>query len=403
MVILQKNILKQFDEKYDRRKTGARKWDAQVIKEKFGLTGDAIPLDLADMDFACAEPIKKALVERARISDYSYTYVSNDFYQAVMDWHDKRFNVDVERDWIRLVFGTVSTLHYIVQAFTNQSEAVMIHQPVYDPFTEAIVHNDRKLVTSALLNINGRYEIDFKDMEEKMKSAEVKVLIFCSPHNPGGRVWTAEELFDVAQLCLKYNVLLVSDEVHREMIISDIKFTCILQEKSILDQLILCSSPNKAFNLGGLKTSYVIIPNEQVRETFYAQLLRNAISSPNTFAIPALTAAYNEGESWLDDCTEYIKGNYQLVYDFFEKNLPKAQIMRAEASFLAWIDMRQMFEDEAEILDFFARVNLTVVKGSYFGKEGYGFARIVIAMSREVLLEVLERLKTSYDMWEAEK
>ena len=392
--------MKQFDKKYDRSKTGARKWDTQVIKEKFGLVGDAIPLDLADMDFACAEPIQKALVNRALVSDYSYTYVSNDFYQAVMDWHDKRFNVNVEKEWIRLVFGTVSTLHYIVQAFTQEGEAVMIHQPVYDPFTEAVINNDRKIVTSSLINRNGRYEMDFDDMEEKMKSEEVKILIFCSPHNPGGRVWSIEELHKVAQLCLKHDILLVSDEVHREMIVSDVKFTCMLQEKSILDQLILCSSPNKAFNLGGLKTSYTIIPNAQVRKTFYSQLLRNAISSPNTFAIPALVAAYNEGESWLNDCTEYIKGNYKLVYDFFEKYLPKAHIMRAEASFLAWIDMRQMFEDEAEIIDFFARVNLTVVKGSYFGKEGYGFARIVIAMNRELLLEVLERLKTSYEMWE---
>lgn len=386
-----------FDKVLNRKEGNCRKWSNHVIKEKFGLGEDAIPMDLADIDFECSPAIKDAIAKRASVGDYSYTFVSDDFYDAVIDWNKRRFDVEIEKEWIKLTFGTVSTLHYIVQAYTKEGEGVLINTPAYDPFAEAVENNNRKLYCSPLKLVDNRYYLDFEDMEEQMKTQNIKILIFCSPQNPSGRIWTKEELHKLSELCLKYNVLLVCDEIHRDIVFDRKSFTSLWNaHPTICENSIVCVSPNKGFNLGGLKTSYVVIKNPEVREVLLKRLKSNSITSPNVFAVPAIVAAYNESEEWLDEMTAYVAENFEIVYKFFEENMPKAKVMKSESSFLAWIDVRDVFKNEDEMREFFIKANLTMVVGSYFVKDGEGFVRINIGCPKSILIEALNRIKNTY-------
>lgn len=388
--------MSEYDKVIDRKAGNARKWSDTVLQEKFGLNSEAIPMDLADIDFEVAPAIKEAITKRASVGDYSYTYIPDEFYEAVIDWNARRYDTYMEKEWIKLTFGTVSTLHYIVQAFTEKGEGVLINTPAYDPFAEAVVHNDRQLFCSPLINEDNRYYLDFADMEQQMQNENIKVFIFCSPQNPSGRIWTKEELYRLSELCIKYDVLLVCDEIHRDIVFKGQKFTSIWNaHPEIKNHSILCLSPNKGFNLGGLKTSYVVIPEPSIRETLLEQLKRNSITSPHVFAVPAIIAAYNESEAWLDGMIDYVEENMQIVYDFFEK-IPEAKVMPSESSFLAWIDVRDWFKDETEMVAFFTKANLTMVVGSYFVQDGEGFVRLSIGMPRELLLEALGRIEEIY-------
>ncbi|MEG2354107.1 MAG: MalY/PatB family protein [Clostridium sp.] len=387
-----------FDKVINRKESHCRKWSNKVLKDKFGLDETAIPMDLADIDFECSPAIKEAISKRALVGDYSYTLVEDEFYDAVIDWNKRRFNVDIEKEWIKLTFGTVSTLHYIVQAYTVEGEGVLINTPAYDPFAEAVIHNDRKLYCSPLKLEDNRYYLDFEDIENQMKDGNIKVYIFCSPQNPSGRIWTKDEIYKLADLCLKYNVLLVSDEIHRDVVFEGRTFISLWNaHPDIYKNSLVCVSPNKGFNLGGLKTSYVLAKNKEVREVLLEQLKRNSITSPNVFAIPAITAAYNDSEEWLDEMSKYVEGNFNIVYDFFEKYIPKSKIMKSDSSFLAWIDVKELFEDEDEAKKFFNIANITMVVGSYFVQDGDGFIRLNIGCPRPTLNEALSRIKQSYE------
>ncbi len=386
-----------FDKVINRKESHCRKWSNKVLKDKFDLDETAIPMDLADIDFECSPAIKSAIVNRASVGDYSYTFVEDEFYESAVNWNKRRFNIDIEKAWIKLTFGTVSTLHYIVQAYTKEGEGVLINTPAYDPFAEAVENNNRKLYCSSLRLIDNRYYLDFDDIEAKMKDGNIKVYIFCSPQNPSGRIWTKDELYKLSELCLKYNVLLVSDEIHRDVVFKGHEFISLWNaHPDIHNNSLICISPNKGFNLGGLKTSYVIAKNKEVREILLGQLKRNSITSPNVFAIPAITAAYNDSEEWLDEMTKYVEGNFEIVYDFFEKNIPKAKVMKSDSSFLAWIDVRELFEDEEEANKFFKAAKVTMVVGSYFVKDGEGFIRLNIGCPRATLNEALNRIKETY-------
>ena len=386
-----------FDKVINRKESHCRKWSNKVLKDKFDLDETAIPMDLADIDFECSPAIKSAIVNRASVGDYSYTFVEDEFYESAVNWNKRRFNIDIEKEWIKLTFGTVSTLHYIVQAYTKEGEGVLINTPAYDPFAEAVENNNRKLYCSSLRLIDNRYYLDFDDIETKMKDGNIKVYIFCSPQNPSGRIWTKDELYKLSELCLKYNVLLVSDEIHRDVVFKGHEFISLWNaHPDIHNNSLICISPNKGFNLGGLKTSYVIAQNKEVREILLGQLKRNSITSPNVFAIPAITAAYNDSEEWLDEMTKYVEGNFEIVYDFFEKNIPKAKVMKSDSSFLAWIDVRELFEDEEEANKFFKAAKVTMVVGSYFVKDGEGFIRLNIGCPRATLNEALNRIKETY-------
>lgn len=382
-----------FDKIIDRSKSKCRKWDKKILKEKFGLGEDAIAMDIADLDFECAPAIKKALIDRASIGDYSYTYTYDEYYEAIINWNKNRYNVNIEKEWIKLTFGTCSTLHHIVSCFCKKNDSVMINTPAYKPFAEAIEMGECKIICNSLKIKDMRYYLDFKSIEKQIVEENVKLYIFCSPQNPSGRVWTKDELNKLSKICIKHNVLLVCDEVHRDIVFDKESFTSLWNANDdIIDNSIMCLSPNKGFNLGGLKSSYVLIKNKNIREKFLKYLKKVYITSPHVFAIPALIAAYEESEDWLDQITDYIHKNFDIVYQWFEKNFSKAKVMKADSSFLVWIDMRDVFVDENEMKDFFKKAEISTVVGSYFVKDGTGWVRLNLGCPKKILNEALRRI-----------
>ena len=270
----------------------------------------------------------------------------------------------------------------------------MINTPAYDPFAEAIKASECNIVCNSLKLKDMRYYLDFEKMEEQIVENNVKLFIFCSPQNPSGRVWTKDELNKLSQICLKHNVLLVCDEIHRDIVFKREDFTSLWNaNKDIKSNSIVCISPNKGFNLGGLKSSYVLIENELIREKIINYLKKVYITSPHVFAIPAIIAAYNDSAEWLDEVTVYIEKNFEILYKWFEENMPKAKVMKADSSFLAWINIEGVFNNEEELKLFFKKANISMVVGSYFVKDGDGFVRLNIGTQREVLLEALDRMK----------
>lgn len=382
-----------FDKEFDRSHTKCRKWDASLMKEKFGVSENAIAMDIADMDFPCAPCIQEALVKKAMSGDYGYSYCYDEFYNAVIHWNKERFACEIQKEWIRLTFGTCATLHHIVACFCEKGDAVMINTPAYAPFQDAILQGDCRPVYNPLKILNGRYTLDFELMEQQMQNENVKLFIFCSPQNPSGIIWSKEELRKLSQLCIKYNVLLVSDEIHRDIVFQP--FTTIFNaHEKIREHSILCVSANKGFNLGGLKSSYVVIANEKIRNKFWKYLEKVYVTSPHVFAVPAIVAAYTEGEEWLRQATDYIQNNFNVLYDWFQKNLPKAHVMKADGSFLAWIDMRAYFKNEDELKSFFQACDITVVVGSYFVANGEGWVRMNVGTQLSRLKEALSRMET---------
>ena len=383
-----------FDKIINRKLSRCRKWDDKILKEKFGLSSDAIPMDIAELDFECAPSIIEAITNRARLGEYGYTYDYDEYYDAVIDWNKRRFNCYVKREWIKIVFGTCGALHYIVQCFCNKGDSVMINTPAYDPFAEAIEQGEAKLICNTLKLKDMRYYLDFEEMEKQIIENKVKLFIFCSPQNPSGRVWTKDELDKLCKICLKHNVLLVCDEIHRDIVFKREDFTTIWNSnKDICNNSIVCVSPNKGFNLGGIKSSYLLIKNEKIREKMFNYLKKVYVTSPHVFIIPATIGAYNGGEDWIDEVTQYILGNFEILYEWFEKNMPKAEVMKSEASFLAWINIKNVFKDEVELKKFFYDAKISMVVGSYFVKDGEGFVRLNIGTPRSILLEALNRME----------
>lgn len=388
-------MIYNFDKKLNRKLSRCRKWDNNILKTKFNVDENAIPMDLADLDFECAPAIKKALVERANLGDYGYSYCYDEYFDAVINWNKRRYNCLLEKDWIKLTFGTCSSLHYLVQCFCSPGDSVMINTPAYEPFAAAIKQADCILIKNPLKIKNMRYYFNFELMEKQIIDNSVKLFILCSPQNPSGRVWTKEELRKICDICLRHKVLLVCDEIHRDITFKPFVtiFNC---HPEIIDYSVLCVSPNKGFNLGGLKSSYTVIKNAKIRDKFLKYLEKVYVTSPHVFAIPAIVAAYNESEEWLNQLTEYIRGNFEILYDWFEKYFPLAKVMRADSSFLVWIDMRDVFENEIEMQKFFVKSNLTMVLGSYFVDDGYGWVRLNIGTQRENLLEALKRMEKTF-------
>lgn len=389
-----------FDRIFDRTKGNARKWAADVIKNKFHIdsNNDPIPMDLADIDFATAPAVAKAIIERAKVPDYSYTYIPDSCYEAIINFNAKRFHLNLDKEWLKLTYGTVSTLHYLVQALTKKGDAIMFHTPVYAPFYEAVVDNCRQAVFSPLQLINGQYSMNFEQMERDIIAKKVKVFILCNPQNPSGRIWTKKELWTLCDLCLRHKVIVISDEIHRDIVFDRHQFTSLFQAHlAIKENSILCCSPNKSFNLGGLKSSYIAIPNEKLRHKIYQHLKANAITSPNVFVVPALQAAYNNACQWLDEMVAYVAENHRFLEEYIAQNMPLWQVMKCNSSFLAWINGQAYFKNEEEMDHFFQYCNICIVKGSYFIDNADGWFRLSIGMPRNLLQKALERMKLAYD------
>lgn len=388
-----------FDTMANRQIDHCRKWDQKLVQSKYpGTPDDFIPMWIADMDFQAAPAINHAFRTLADNGAYGYTYSYDDFYEAVISWQKRRHHNHIEKDWITLSYGTVSTIHYLYQAFCQANEKVMMNTPVYDPFSYAAEHNGIKTVSNTLVYREGQYHIDFDLLEKQLKEENPRIFLFCSPHNPSGRIWQLEEIKEVATLCKKYGTLFVVDEVHSEIILYGEFVSALQLPVEFYDNLVILTSANKGFNLGGLKTSYSIIPDEKIRNVFRHRLEMNSITSPNLFGVAGIVAAYNECEAWLDELTDYLRENYEFTNKFIKQYFPDWQLMEMSASYLAWVNIAATGKTCEEITEHFAKnAGVIIDPGTNYATDGEDFIRLNLGTPRKILTEALIRMAAKQD------
>ena len=385
-----------FDRIVDRRNTDCLKYDFAVQR---GRPKDVLPFWVADMDFSIAQEIEDALVKRCQHGIFGYSEATDGYFAALQNWYLKHFNWQVQRPWLIKTPGVVFALAMAVKAFTEPGDGVLVQQPVYYPFTEVIRDNDREVVNAPLALVNGHYEIDFAYLEQKLADPKVKLMFLCSPHNPVGRVWTKEELLKVGDLCLKYNVITVSDEIHSDFVWDDnvhTPFATLGEEYQ--QNCIVCTAPSKTFNLAGLQVSNIFIPNQKLRRAFRKQIDAAGYSQLNTLGLVACQAAYTYGEEWLTQVKAYIRSNITFVDDYLKQNLPQIKMLPIEGTYLVWLDCSAlgMTADEREQW-LWHEAKLWLDGGGIFGKEGEAFERINVACPRATLLQGLEQLKAAVE------
>ncbi|MER2598297.1 MAG: MalY/PatB family protein [Caldilineales bacterium] len=389
-----------FDQEINRAGTHAIKWEMVKRGERFEpVDFDApgprlLPLWVADMDFRCPQPVIDALTARAQHGIYGYTWPDDSYRQAVVDWLARRQGWQIERDWIVTTPGVVPALNLLMQTFVQPGQRVIVQPPVYYPFYSAISNNGADLVRNPLLLQDGRYQMDFIGLAELVRDPATVMLVLCSPHNPVGRVWQPDELRHLGELCAAHDVLVVADEIHGDLIYPGCTFTPYATLGAELAQrAVICTAPSKTFNLAGLATSNLIIPNAELRGRFQRTLTNLGLHGSNLFGVTALIAAYSQGEPWLDAVMAYIADNYRFLRTYIAAHLPQIRVIEPEGTYLVWLDCRGLGLDAAALEHLMldqARVFLD--EGYIFGPEGTGFERINIACPRSILAEALARI-----------
>ncbi|MBR1702691.1 MAG: pyridoxal phosphate-dependent aminotransferase [Lachnospiraceae bacterium] len=387
----EKNL--DFDRVIDRKNTDCLKYDFAVRR---GKPADVLPLWVADMDFQTSSLILEVLQQKAAHGIFGYTETGDAYFEAVASWMKTHHDLEVRPDWLVKTPGVVFALAMAVKAFTHEKDAVLIQQPVYYPFKEVIEDNDRLVVSNDLvLGEDGKYYIDFADLEQKIIENHIKLFLLCSPHNPVGRVWTKEELERIAELCIKYRVIVVSDEIHQDFVYDGYAHTPLLNvDERIGEWCITCTSPAKTFNLAGLQISNIFIPDKKLRHAFRKQIAAAGYSQLNTMGLAACEAAYRYGEEWYGALLRYLQGNLDFVREYVVKELPQVKLIEPEGTYLVWLDFRALGLCERELEDLIVnKAKLWLDSGAIFGKVGEGFERINIATQRSVLQEALARIK----------
>lgn len=384
-----------FDTVTDRKNTNAIKYD---LAKKRGKPEDAVSLWVADMDFPTAPCIQKAVAEKAAHGIWGYSRPDNRYYDALKKWYKERHNFEVQNEWVVNTPGVCFALATAVKAFTKEGESVLIQKPVYYPFFNIINSLQRKVVNSSLILKNNHYEIDFDDFERKIVQENVKMFILCSPHNPGGRVWTKQELQKISEICLAHNVLVVSDEIHSDITFGSNVHTVYgsLSEQALKNSII-CTAPSKSFNLAGLQFSNIFIADEKLRKAFSKELDKTGYDEPSVFGIVAATAAYSEGADWFDSVKSYIWENILFAKKYIEENAPQIKVLVPEGTYLLWLDFSKTGLSDSEINDrVLNKAKVWLDRGSMFGKEGEKFQRINCATPRIILEDALKRICSQF-------
>jgi cysteine-S-conjugate beta-lyase len=380
----------EFHKEINRLNTASEKWDE--VENLFG-DKDILPMWVADMDFKVPEPVIEAIKERAEHGIFGYTARTESYFDAVINWMKRRHNWKVEKEWICHSPGVVPALSIIVQAFTNPGDKIIIQPPVYYPFTHVIERHGRKIVSNPLKFEDGQYRMDYDDLEDRIDS-DTKLMIISSPHNPVGRVWAKEELIRLGEICLKHNILIVSDEIHFDLIYKGHEhtpFAAISEE--FAQNSIICTAPSKTFNLAGLQTSNIIIPNEGIRAKYSEALETLSIGMISTFGLVATESAYLYGEEWLDELLQYLQQNLDFLKDYIKVNIKELKVIQPEGTYLVWIDCRGLGMDAKTLEKLMQKeAKVALDEGYIFGKEGEGFTRINIACPRSILEEGLKRI-----------
>lgn len=383
-----------FDEIIDRSNNRAAKYDERV--KKFG-TSEVIPLWIADMDFRTAQPIIDACKRKAEEGLWGYTSRPDSYFKAVQEWEKRRNQWDVDVSLMSWSLGVVPALSAIVKVFSHTGDKILIQTPVYSEFYDVTEAWGRVVVENQLIEKNEKWHIDFKDFEKKAK--ECKIFLLCNPHNPLGIVWKPEELKRMAEICIANDVILVSDEIHSDLIFHGKKHTpTATLSKEIAKKIITCVSATKTFNLAGLQASTTIFPNEQMKQKFNDFWMSMDIQRNNAFSSVAMEAAYNEGEEWLTQLLAYISENFDFIKKYFDENIPKIRPNVPDATYLVWLDCRELGMSNEELRDFMIhKAGLGLNEGCSFGRSLSGYMRLNAACPRSVLEQALKQLKEAID------
>ena len=385
-----------FDKITERRGSGALKTDG--IEERFG-NASLIPLWVADMDFETPDFIVEAIRRRAAHPVFGYTMVPDEYWTAIVDWIAIHHSWKVERSWLRYIPGIVKGIGMAINVFVAQDEKVIIQPPVYHPFRLVPMGNDRQVVYNPLQRDDeGRYHMDFNNLE-LVADEKCRMLLLSNPHNPGGIVWDRDTLECLADFCYEKGIIVVSDEIHCDMTLWDNRH---IPFASVSDKASACSitfgAPSKTFNIAGIVSSYAIVPDEVLRRKFFTWLLANELDSPDIFAPIATIAAFTKGEVWRQEMLAYVEDNVDLVIDYCARYIPRLKPLRPQASFLVWIDCRQLGLSHSALVDLFVRkARLALNDGMMFGKEGEGFMRMNVATPRSILQRALDQLREAVE------
>ena len=374
----------------DRLGTDCNKWDG--CEEKFG-DEHLLPLWVADMDFEAPSCVKQALKEYVDFGVFGYYQIPNRYYEAFINWEKTYHDYDVKKEWIRFAPGVVPAFNWLIHILTNEQDGVLITPPVYYPFKDAVVNNNRTLVESPLMRLEDHYELDYEDFERKIKEQNVKLFIFCTPHNPVGRVWKKEEIVKVLDICKKYGVYVIADEIHQDIIMDGYQKVTAAATGNYDEIMVTLTAATKTFNLAGCQNSIVVIPNESLRKRYDDYLTRLRITGGNAFGYIAVQSAYEGGRKWLDEVLNIIEENYHLMKSILEEKLPKVWIPKLEGTYLMWIDLgAYVSADEIESVIQKA-CGLAVDYGSWFGGESYGtFIRVNLATREENIRLAAEKI-----------
>lgn len=381
-----------FDTVPNRRGTNCFKYD---FAREMGMPEDVLPLWVADMDFPTAPAVLERLHALAEHGIFGYTGVKDAYFSAVHNWYAQRFSWETQRSWLVTTPGVVFAIAIAIRAFTQKGDAILIQQPVYYPFANKVTENDRQLVVNPLVLKNGRYEMDFADMERKIVDYHVKMLLLCSPHNPVGRVWTKEELLRVGEICQKHGVLVVSDEIHADFTYAGHTHRVFASVKSeFADFTITCTAPSKTFNLAGLQNSNIFIPNRQLRHAYKKELSACGCGGTNCMGMAACQAAYEAGADWLEQLKQYLAGNLAYIRQFLREKLPDIALIEPEGTYLVWLDLRKLGLTEQQQRQLIVQdAKLWLDTGTLFGQGGEGFERINIACPRATIEQAMQRLE----------
>lgn len=373
--------------------TDSLKYDAA---RRRGRAADILPLWVADMDFAIAPAITDALQERIKHGIFGYSEADPErYFNVLKTWFATRHNWTIQPEWLVQTPGVVFALAMAVRAFTEPGDAVLLQQPVYYPFSEVILDNDRRRISSDLVLKDSHYTIDFEDFEAKIVEHKIKLFFLCSPHNPVGRVWTKDELIKIGTICRKHNVLVVADEIHQDFIRAPHQHTTYASiSEDFAAHAIVCTAASKTFNIAGLQVSNIFIPNEAIRKTFKKEIDRAGYSQLNTLGLVATEAAYKDGSDWLEDIKNYLWENVDFVREFLEQHLPEIKLIEPQGTYLLWLDFRSLRLSEEQLENLVAvKAGLWLDSGAIFGGPGEGFERINIACPRKTLQQALEKLE----------
>lgn len=384
-----------FDEIIDRSGTNALKLDA--LEERYGQK-DLIPLWVADMDFKSPPAITEAIIKRAQHGIYGYTRPSEKYFESIIGWNKNKHNWRIKQEWISFIPGIVKGIAFVIDCFTEKGDKILIQPPVYHPFRIIPELHHRQIINNLLiLDTAGYYKMNIADLKNKIQ--DCKVLILCNPHNPGGRVWTRDELAEIADICFENNVLVISDEIHSDLAFEEkghkhIPFASVSEKAA--QNSITFMAPSKTFNIAGIVSSFTIVPNDKIRKQFFDYLTASELEEGHIFAYLAAEVAYSSCDEWLKELIQYLSDNIEFVDEYLKNNIPRIKALIPQASYLIWLDCRELGLKQNELASLFTNdAHLALNDGAMFGPGGEGFMRLNIGSPRSVLKQALENLKNA--------